>query len=119
MEYSSRIHMQRGLCWDGAKASSLAQQGSAWQTCQERIEQSEGVVKGNFATVLKIRKALENAWDFVSATMTRRRYWRAVANEKALKVGVGLQVASQYCLPQARKNTDTASSDKSEYPING
>ena len=26
-----------------------------------RIEQSEGVVKGNFTTVVKIQKALENA----------------------------------------------------------
>ena len=52
MEFSFR-YVPRGLCWDGAKASSLAQQGSAWRALQ-RIEQSEGVVKGNFATVLKI-----------------------------------------------------------------
>jgi hypothetical protein len=27
----------------------------------QRLEQSEGVVKGNFATVLKVQKALEHA----------------------------------------------------------
>ena len=42
------------------KTSSPAGQGVGLATLQ-RIEQTEGIVKGNFSTVLKIQKALEQA----------------------------------------------------------
>jgi len=44
----------------GAKASLPALPGSGLATLQ-RIEQNEGVVKGNFSTILKIQKVLEQA----------------------------------------------------------
>jgi len=49
---------QRGRSWAGAKVSSRRRGRPA---TLQRIEQREGVVKGNFATVLKIQNALEQA----------------------------------------------------------
>ncbi len=51
---------RRGRSWVGAKPSSPAIAGVGLTTLQ-RIEQNEGVVKGNFSTILKIQKALEQA----------------------------------------------------------
>ena len=51
---------QRARFWAGAKASLPAWPGLGWRRLQ-RIEQNEGVVKGNFSTVLKIQRALEEA----------------------------------------------------------
>ena len=59
MRYSSQIRAARGLLgWSQGKLARAAGVGLA---TLQRIEQSEGVVKGNFATVLKIQKALEHA----------------------------------------------------------
>jgi transcriptional regulator with XRE-family HTH domain len=59
MEFSSQIRAARALL--GWSQSRLARAAGIGLATLQRIEQSEGVVKGNFATVLKIRKALENA----------------------------------------------------------
>ena len=44
--------------WSQAKLARIAGVGLA---TLQRIEQNEGVVKGNFSTILKIQKALEQA----------------------------------------------------------
>ena len=51
---------RRARFWAGAKASLPASAGIGLATLQ-RIEQNEGVVKGNFSTVLKIQRAFEKA----------------------------------------------------------
>jgi hypothetical protein len=48
----------------------------------QRIEQSEGVVKGNFATVLKIQNALEQAGIHFT-------------DDEAGEIGVRLQIAKR------------------------
>jgi transcriptional regulator with XRE-family HTH domain len=59
MRYSAQIRAARGLLgWSQGKLAGAAGVGLA---TLQRIEQSEGVVKGNFATVLKIQNALEQA----------------------------------------------------------
>ena len=59
MRYSAQIRAARGLLgWNQGKLARAAGVGLA---TLQRIEQSEGVVKGNFATVLKIQNALEQA----------------------------------------------------------
>jgi transcriptional regulator with XRE-family HTH domain len=59
MRYSAQIRAARGLLgWSQGKLARAAGVGLA---TLQRIEQSEGVVKGNFATVLKIQNALEQA----------------------------------------------------------
>jgi transcriptional regulator with XRE-family HTH domain len=59
MQFSSQIRAARALLgWSQGKLARAAGIGLA---TLQRIEQSEGVVKGNFATVLKIQKAFENA----------------------------------------------------------
>jgi transcriptional regulator with XRE-family HTH domain len=59
MRYSSQIRAARALLgWSQGKLARAAGVGLA---TLQRIEQSEGVVKGNFSTVLKIQKALEQA----------------------------------------------------------
>ena len=59
MRYSSQIRAARALLgWSQGKLARAAGVGLA---TLQRIEQNEGVVKGNFSTVLKIQKALEQA----------------------------------------------------------
>jgi transcriptional regulator with XRE-family HTH domain len=59
MRYSSQIRAARALLgWSQGKLARTAGVGLA---TLQRIEQKEGVVKGNFSTVLKIQKALEKA----------------------------------------------------------
>jgi transcriptional regulator with XRE-family HTH domain len=54
MEFSSQIRAARALL--GWSQSTLARKAGVGLATLQRIEQSEGVVKGNFATVLKIQK---------------------------------------------------------------
>jgi len=59
MRYSSQIRAGRALLgWSQSKLARIAGVGLA---TLQRIEQNEGVVKGNFSTILKIQKALEQA----------------------------------------------------------
>ena len=59
MRHSAQIRAARGLLgWNQGKLARAAGVGLA---TLQRIEQSEGVLKGNFATVLKIQNALEQA----------------------------------------------------------
>jgi predicted transcriptional regulator len=59
MRYSSQIRAARALLgWSQGKLARAAGVGLA---TLQRIEQTEGVVKGNFSTVLKIQKTLEEA----------------------------------------------------------
>jgi transcriptional regulator with XRE-family HTH domain len=59
MRYSSQIRAARGLL--GWSQGELAREAGIGLTTLQRIEQSGGVVKGNFSTVLKIQKAFEKA----------------------------------------------------------
>jgi transcriptional regulator with XRE-family HTH domain len=59
MRYSSQIRAARGLL--GWSQGELARVAGIGLTTLQRIEQSEGVVKGNFSTILKIQKAFEKA----------------------------------------------------------
>ena len=45
----------------GWSQEKLARDAGVGLTTLQRIEQNEGVVKGNFSTILKIQKALEQA----------------------------------------------------------
>jgi transcriptional regulator with XRE-family HTH domain len=59
MRYSSQIRAARALLgWSQGKLARAAGVGLA---TLQRIEQNEGVVKGNFSTVLKIQNVLEQA----------------------------------------------------------
>ena len=59
MRFAAQIRAARALLgWSQSQLASAAGVGLA---TLQRIEQSEGVVKGNFATVLKIQNALEQA----------------------------------------------------------
>ena len=59
MRYSSQIRAARALLgWSQSKLAHVAGVGLA---TLQRIEQNEGVVKGNFSTILKIQKVLEQA----------------------------------------------------------
>ena len=59
MRYSSQIRSARALLgWSQDKLARLAGIGL---TTLQRVEQNEGLVKGNFSTILKIQKALEEA----------------------------------------------------------
>jgi transcriptional regulator with XRE-family HTH domain len=59
MRYSSQVRAARALLgWSQGKLAHIAGVGLA---TLQRIEQKEGVVRGNFSTALKIQKALENA----------------------------------------------------------
>jgi transcriptional regulator with XRE-family HTH domain len=59
MRYSAQIRAARALL--GWSQGKLARAAGIGLTTLQRIEQNEGVVKGNFSTVLKIQKALEKA----------------------------------------------------------
>jgi transcriptional regulator with XRE-family HTH domain len=59
MRFAAQIRVARALLgWSQSQLASIAEVGLA---TLQRIEQSEGVVKGKFATVLKIQNALEQA----------------------------------------------------------
>ena len=59
MRYSSQIRAARALL--GGSQDKLARVTGIGLTTLQRIEQNEGVVKGNFSMALKIQKALEKA----------------------------------------------------------
>jgi transcriptional regulator with XRE-family HTH domain len=59
MRYSSQIRAARALL--GWSQGKLARTAGVGLTTLQRIEQNEGVVKGNFSTILKIQKAFEKA----------------------------------------------------------
>jgi len=59
MRYSSQIRAARGLL--GWSQNRLARTAGVGLATLQRIEQNEGVVKGNFSTILKIQKVLEEA----------------------------------------------------------
>ena len=59
MRYSSQIRAARALLgWSQADLARIAGIGLA---TLQRIEQTEGVVRGNFSTALKIQTALQEA----------------------------------------------------------
>jgi transcriptional regulator with XRE-family HTH domain len=59
MRFAAQIRAARALL--GWSQSELAREAGIGLATLQRIEQNEGVVKGNFATVLKIQNALERA----------------------------------------------------------
>jgi DNA-binding XRE family transcriptional regulator len=59
MRFSSQIRAARALL--GWSQTMLARSAGIGLATLQRIEQSKGVVKANFETVLKIQKTLENA----------------------------------------------------------
>jgi transcriptional regulator with XRE-family HTH domain len=80
MRYSSQIRAARALL--GWSQGKLARAAGVGLTTLQRIEQNEGVVKGNFSTVLKIQKALEQAGI-------------QFADNEGAKIGVHLQIAKR------------------------
>jgi predicted transcriptional regulator len=59
MRYSSQIRAGRALL--GWSQTELARTAGVGLATLQRIEQNDGVVKGNFSTILKIQRALEQA----------------------------------------------------------
>jgi transcriptional regulator with XRE-family HTH domain len=59
MRLSSQIRAARALL--GWSQTTLARSAGIGLATLQRIEQSKGILKGNFETVLKIQKTLENA----------------------------------------------------------
>jgi len=59
MRYSSQIRAARALL--GWSQDKLARAAGVGLATLQRLEQNEGVVKGNFSTILKIQKVLEQA----------------------------------------------------------
>jgi transcriptional regulator with XRE-family HTH domain len=59
MRYSAQIRAARALL--GWSQNQLARRAGVGPATLQRIEQSNGIVKGNFSTILKIQKALEQA----------------------------------------------------------
>jgi transcriptional regulator with XRE-family HTH domain len=59
MRHSSQIRAARALL--GWSQANLAQCAGVSLATLQRIEQSKGVVKGNFSTILKLQTALEEA----------------------------------------------------------
>jgi transcriptional regulator with XRE-family HTH domain len=59
MRVSSQIRAARALL--GWSQTTLARSSGIGLATLQRIEQSKGVLKGNFETVMKIKKTLENA----------------------------------------------------------
>ena len=59
MRFAAQIRAARALL--GWSQTKLARSAGIGLATLQRLEQSDGVVKGNFATVLKIQKALEGA----------------------------------------------------------
>jgi transcriptional regulator with XRE-family HTH domain len=80
MRYSSQVRAARALLgWSQSKLARVAGVGLA---TLQRIEQREGVVKGNFSTVLKIQKALEKAGILFT-------------DDEAGEIGVRLQISKR------------------------
>jgi transcriptional regulator with XRE-family HTH domain len=77
MRYSSQIRAARSLL--GWSQDKLARDAGVGLTTLQRIEQNEGIVKGNFSTILKIQKALEQAGIKFS-------------HDEASEIGVSLQI---------------------------
>jgi transcriptional regulator with XRE-family HTH domain len=59
MKYSAQIRAARALL--GWSQDKLARRAGIGLATLRRIEQNEGIVKGNFSTIIKIEKALEQA----------------------------------------------------------
>src|SRR5215470_15347481 len=59
MRYSAQIRAARALL--GWSQHRLAREAGIGSATVRRIEQHEGVVKGNFSTILKVQRALEQA----------------------------------------------------------
>jgi transcriptional regulator with XRE-family HTH domain len=59
MRYSAQIRAARALL--GWSQDKLARRAGIGLATLRRIEQTEGIVKGNFSTVIKIQKALEQS----------------------------------------------------------
>ena len=59
MRFAAQIRAARALL--GWSQTKLARSAGVGLATLQRLEQSDGVVKGNFATVLKIQRALEGA----------------------------------------------------------
>jgi transcriptional regulator with XRE-family HTH domain len=59
MRYSSQIRAARALL--GWSQDKLARAAGVGLATLQRLEQNEGVVKGNFTTIIKIQKVLEQA----------------------------------------------------------
>ena len=59
MRYSAQIRAARAIL--GWSQDQLAQRAGIGLATLRRIEQGEGLVKGNFSTILKIQKAFEQA----------------------------------------------------------
>jgi transcriptional regulator with XRE-family HTH domain len=59
MRFSAQIRAARALL--GWSQSQLARKAGVGLATLQRIEQHEGIVKGNISTILKIQKALEQA----------------------------------------------------------
>jgi transcriptional regulator with XRE-family HTH domain len=59
MRYSGQIRAARALL--GWRQDELAKAARIGLATLQRIEQQEGIVRGNFSTVLKIQNALEQA----------------------------------------------------------
>ena len=77
MRFAAQIRAARALLgWSQSQLASAAGVGLA---TLQRIEQSEGVVKGKFATVLKIQNALEQAGIYFT-------------DDEAGEIGVRLQI---------------------------
>jgi transcriptional regulator with XRE-family HTH domain len=77
MRYSSQIRAARSLL--GWSQGKLARDAGVGLTTLQRIEQNEGIMKGNFSTILKIQKALEQAGIKFS-------------DDEASEIGVSLQI---------------------------
>ena len=59
MRYSAQIRAARAIL--GWSQDQLAQRAGIGLATLRRVEQGEGLVKGNFSTILKIQKAFEQA----------------------------------------------------------
>jgi transcriptional regulator with XRE-family HTH domain len=59
MRYSAQIRAARALL--GWSQNQLARRAGVGSATLQRIEQNKGILKGNFSTILKIQKALEQA----------------------------------------------------------
>src|SRR5262249_182405 len=59
MRYSAQIRAARALLgWSQEQLANKA--GIGWATLR-RIEQKEGIIRGNFSTIVKIQQSLEHA----------------------------------------------------------
>ena len=59
MRFPAEIRAARALL--GWSQSELAHRAGVGLATLQRIEQNEGILKGNFSTILKIERALEEA----------------------------------------------------------